>query len=267
MPYAHMPATLIDGKGLADTILNNLKVQIDALGVPLHLAAVCVGGDAGLRSFVKLKQKAAQSVGIEFSSYFFDGLNSEEVRQTVQYLAADDGVHGIFIELPLPPGWDADALLALIPSEKDVDALTKKPLVPEPSVRALQYVFQEYGIEPKGMTVVVVGHGRLVGQPIAKWLLARGAIVNVVDEHTVDPDCYAHNASLVITGVGKPGLVTKDWVQEGATVIDFGYHDGKGDVDLESVQKKAGLLAPVPGGMGPLLIAAVLENLVTLATH
>lgn len=265
---------LVNGKELAEAWLNDIAVQVAALGVPLHLAAVCacptngrVGDDAGLRKFVALKQKAAQSVGVQFSSYFFDVTDETGARQTLQYLAVDETVQGIFIELPLPKTWNTNELLALIPAEKDVDALTERSNVPEPAVRALEQVLEEYGITTSGLSATVVGNGRLVGKPIATWLRSRGANVSFVDIDTPHPEAIASKTGLVATGVGKPGLVIEEWIQAGATVIDFGYAQGKGDVDIESVQKKAGLLTPVPGGMGPLVIAAVLENLVDLATR
>ena len=139
----------------------------------------------------------------------------------------------------------------------------------EPAVRALGYVLDEYSIGLSGTTVAVVGQGRLVGGPIARWLRDQGAQVSVIDITTPEPASVAARCDLVVTGVGRPGLITGEWIKDGATVVDFGY--GKkgdafaGDVDFESVAKKAGLITPVPGGMGPLVIAAVLENVVELA--
>lgn len=260
-----MTATIIDGKGIAQAVLTNLRTQIEALGQPLHLAAVFVGDDPGLKSFVKLKQKAAQSVGITFSSYLFDGKSKDEVVQTLRYLASDESVDGVFIELPLPAGWDADELAALVPAEKDVDALRPDAVVPAPSVLALQYVLHECVVSTGGLSAAIVGQGRLIGRPITAWLKNQGAQVHSIDIATEDPASIASQADLVVTGVGRPGLVKGDWIKEGALVVDFGYAEGKGDVEDESVKQKAGLLTPVPGGMGPLVIAAVLENLLALA--
>jgi methylenetetrahydrofolate dehydrogenase (NADP+)/methenyltetrahydrofolate cyclohydrolase len=267
-----MTSTLINGRGIADAVLKNVGEQVQALGVPLHLAAVCAGNDPGLTAFVKLKEKAAQSAGITFSSYFFDADKEDELIQTLQYLANDESVDGILVELPLPDGWNRDKILALIPSAKDVDALTGRSPVIEPAVVALQYVFNEHDIAPYGATVAVIGQGQLVGAPIARWLTSEGANVRIIDEHTSGAADIACQADLVIAGVGKPGLVTSGWIKEGAVVIDYGYGKNTageyvGDVDSESVMQQASLLAPVPGGMGPLVIAAVLENLVKLATH
>lgn len=257
---------LIDGKALADAWLGDVAEQVQALGVAPHCAAVCVGDDAGLRSFVKLKQKAAQLVGIEFSSYFFDANDEAGACQTLQYLAGDETVQGIFIELPLPKNWNTESILALIPPEKDIDALGEKAKVPAPAVRALGYVLQEYSITVKGISAAVVGHGKLVGKPIARWLREQGANASIIDVDTKNPAAITAQADLVVSGVGKQGLVKGDWIKDGATVIDFGYSKKGGDVDAASVQKKAGVLTPVPGGMGPLVVAAVLENLVNLAT-
>lgn len=276
-----MVATRIDGRAIADEVLHGIAAQVAALDVPLHLAAVCVEGDAGLKSFVRIKQKAAQSVGIQFSSYFFDADDEAGARQTLEFLAADESVHGIFIELPLPTTWDARALTALIPVSKDVDVLTVAAhdafysdadgaLLP-PSVLALRYVIDAEAIPIAGVHAAVIGAGALVGKPVAHWLATQKTMVSVVDIDTPEPAKISHRADIVIAATGTPGLVTADWVQDGALVVDYGYgRKGDayvGDVDANSVHKKAGFLTPVPGGMGPLVVAAVLENLVALATR
>lgn len=265
-----MEATLIDGRAIADQVLIGLAEQVRALGVPLQLAAVCAGDDEGLKTFVRLKQKAAHSIGLQFSSYFFDADQESQAREAISYLASDDEVQGIFVELPLPSSWDASALTKLIPSEKDVDVLARGDLLP-PSVRALQYIIDAHAIPVLGVRCAVVGAGALVGQPIGQWLSNQGAQVEVMDISTTDPALKSYQADIVIAATGVPGLITDAWIKGGATVIDFGY--GKkgdayvGDVDFDSVSKKAGLLTPVPGGMGPLVVAAVLENLLLLATR
>jgi methylenetetrahydrofolate dehydrogenase (NADP+)/methenyltetrahydrofolate cyclohydrolase len=262
-----MTPLLINGRAIADEILTGLAAQVSALGAPIQLAAVCVGNDAGLHSFVRIKQKAAQSIGVQFSSYYFDAHQHDEAREALKFLAADEAVHGIFIELPLPKGWNTKEFTALIPREKDVDVLAGGTLL-APAVRALQYVVDAHAIVISGVHVAVVGAGALVGTPVAQWLKQRGASVDVVDVATHDPASICRRADIVIAATGVPGLITGEWIKEGATVIDYGY--GKkgttyvGDVDWESVQKKAGLITPVPGGMGPLVVAAVLENLLAL---
>jgi len=262
-----MTARIIDGKALADEWLADIAEEVRALGASLGLAALCPEGDAALASFVRLKQRAAQSVGVQFSSYFV--ADEAQARQTLGYLAADDTIHGIFVELPLPAAWDAEALLHLIPAGKDVDALRPAgdaPVAP-PAVTALRRLLDAEGIAVPGLRVAVIGQGKLVGEPIAKWLREHGAETDVIDVDTPSPAAVAAHADVLVCGAGKAGLVTGDWVNEGATVVDFGWQDGKGDADAASVAKKAGAFTPVPGGMGPLVVAAVLENLVELATH
>ena len=276
-----MPATLINGRAIADEVLSGLAAQVAALQAPLQLAAVCVGDNDGLKTFVRIKQKAAQSLGIEFSSYYFDATKEEDARQLLEFLAKDDDVQGIFVELPLPSGWDSAALIKTIPATKDVDVLSRASedafygneedaLLP-PAVRALRYVVDAHQIPVTGSRCAVVGAGDLVGKPIAHWLSTQGAQVEVIDIATVNPKEKTRDADIIIAATGVPGLITGEWVKEGATIIDYGY--GKkgnvyvGDVDAESVYKKAGLVTPVPGGMGPLVVAAVLENLLVLAVR
>ncbi len=276
-----MNATVIDGRGIADAVLNNLRQEIEALGEPLHLAAVCIGEDSALRSFVKIKQKAAQSVGLVFSSYMFGSGEKDDALRTLKYLAADDEVHGIFVELPLPVGWDRDEILNLIPASKDVDAISpagerdyyadRNPVLP-PAVRALELALQEYDLDVRGLNAAVIGAGRLVGRPVAHWLERHGAHVALADAETAEPGKISARSDIVVACAGVAGLVKADWIKDGAIIIDFGYNrdaDGNtvGDVAFPEVSKKAGFISPVPGGMGPLVVAAVLENLLTLASE
>ena len=268
---------LVDGKGIAHRWLDDIAIQVRALGVPLHLVAVCASDDDGLKAFVKLKQKAAQAVGVEFSAYYPS--TEEEATRTIQWLTDDDSVHGIFVELPVPETWNRAALLGLIPLQKDVDLISPEGErsfysdvadIRPPSVSALRRVLAELNIETERTSAVVIGQGSLVGKPIAHWLVRQGATVSTIDIDTKEPEKISSQADLVVAGTGVPGLVTDEWIKEGATVIDYGYakEGGEyvGDVHTDAVVKKAGALTPVPGGMGPLVIAATLENLLTLAT-
>jgi methylenetetrahydrofolate dehydrogenase (NADP+)/methenyltetrahydrofolate cyclohydrolase len=268
---------LIDGTAIAERTRANLKKLIGDRQPSIGLAAVVVGDDPGLKQFVKLKKKAAEEIGVLFSVYEFKTDDVESVKKTVAWLAQDDEVHGIFVELPMPEGVPVQEVLDLIPESKDVDVLSgnfqKKyyesgiPFLP-PAVGALEYVLEQEGIALKGKKVAVFGRGMLVGKPIAHWLARRGAQVSMIDEHTERPERYSLNADIVISGVGKPGLITGEMIKDNAIVIDYGYSpEGKGDVDLDTVAPKAALLTPVPGGMGPLVIAAVLANVVAAAAQ
>lgn len=267
---------LIDGTQLAKEILNNLKEEIKALAQPLGLAAVMVGDDPALKKFVELKKKAAHSIGIEFSSYLIEqDASPEQIAETMGWLAKDDDIHGILVELPVPKGFDVQAILDLIPRSKDVDVLTTsgeadfykdRSIILPPAVQALAFVLESYEIDLTGRKVAIVGQGRLVGKPITHWVTQHGAQVFMIDELTDQPGVFTRQADIIISGVGKPGIITADMVKDDAIVIDYGYGaGGKGDVDFEAVAKKALLITPVPGGMGPLVIAGVLKNLITLS--
>ena len=280
---------LIDGTTIANKILGQIAEEVINLEKTLHLAAIVVGDDPAPNKFVELKKKAAEKVGMQFSIYKLEENISkqEEAFNTLKFLASDPSVHGILIELPLPSGWDTQKILDLVPASKDVDVLSGSAqkefynnagkILP-PAVGALKIVCDEHEISLKGKRVAVFGQGMLVGKPIAHWLERQGAKVDKIDENTLNPERYSLNADVVISGVGKPGLITGEMVKNEAVVIDYGF--GKkpfdsvrgenssrifGDVDFESVSKKASLITPVPGGMGPLVIAAVLQNLVILA--
>ena len=268
---------VVDGQSIAEVMRENVRVQARGLG--LHLAAVLAGDDEGLRQFVKIKKKVAESCGIMFSSYDLRGqATSHKVIETIQFLNRDESVHGIFVELPLPGTIPRDAVLSAIAPEKDVDALSSllqeafyadECLILPPAVRALEAVFQEYEIDLHGKKAAVFGPGFLVGKPVAHWLKKQGASVSVIDIDDKEPEKISLAADIVVASAGDPRLVKGDMVKDGAIVIDFGYNHEKeavvGDIDTSSVSRKASLLAPVPGGMGPIVVAAVLENLVKLA--
>lgn len=266
---------LIDGKAIAEQARTNLKKLVGDRQPPIGLAAVIVGDDPGLRQFVKLKKKAAEEIGMLFSVYEFEAADVEGLKKTMAWLAQDEDVHGVFVELPMPKDIPAQEILDLIPESKDIDLLSSSlqkkyyeastPFLP-PAVGALEYLLDHEGIILKGKKVAIFGHGMLVGKPIAHWLVKQGAQVSVIDKHTKHPEQYSQDADIVISGVGKPGLVTGEMIKENGIVIDYGYsQEGKGDVDLDTVAPKAALLTPVPGGMGPLVIVAVLANVVATA--
>jgi len=270
----------IDGTNIANKVLGQIAEEIHNSGKEFHLAAIVVGDDPGLNKFVELKKKAAEGIGIQFSVYKFDGdaEKQEEVVGTLKFLAGDPSVNGVLVELPLLSGWDTQKILDLVPDSKDVDVLStssqenfynnESKILP-PAVGALKIVFDEHKISLRGKRVAVFGQGMLVGKPIAHWLEQQGAKVDRVDEFTKNSEEISAKADIIISGVGKPGLIKKEMVKDEAIVVDYGF--GKkgnkmlGDVNFEDVSKKASLITPVPGGMGPLVIAAVLQNLVELS--
>lgn len=265
---------IINGRKIASEILQELKPKL--ANKSLRLAAILVGDDPDLEKFVEAKAKAAQEIGVEFSIYQFPKeIDTDELIKRIKEISAI--TDGALVELPLPAHIDRQAVLDAIPVEKDVDVLSgqaqrsyfenKSPINP-PSVEALKIVLEKNNIDVKGKKACIFGHGFLIGKPIKHWLELNGAQVSVVEIDTKDPKQVSKEADIIISGVGKPGLVRSDMVKDGAVVIDFGYgkKDGKmvGDVDFNSVAPKASLITPVPGGMGPILVATVLKNLIAL---
>lgn len=263
---------IIDGKKLADKKLKELAAKFD--GQNLHLASIVVSDDAGIKKFIKIKKKTAESIGISFSSYEFSSQAPEaEVLDTIGYLNRDPYVQGIFVELPLAEKFNRHKILDSVDPAKDVDVLTSVragrfyggdfSILP-PAVRALEMILEEYNIRIKEKKITVFGQGELVGKPITCWLKLHDAHVDAIDADTKNPEKISREADIIVSGVGKTGLITGEMVKDDAVVIDFGF---PADVDFESVSKKASLITPTPGGTGPLVVAAVLENLYKLANY
>src|SRR3989338_5818897 len=273
---------LINGKQMAGETLAKLREEIASKKLNLKMAAVlaCPEGVEGLalKRFVELKEKAAKSIGVGFKSYFFDESISEaELVKEVEKISADKEIDGVFIELPLPKHINAQNILDAIPAGKDLDVLARLNqdkffsgdfLILPPAVESVKMVLDKYSIDLRGKKIAVFGYGFLVGKPVSFWLDKQGAKTSVIRSKTENPGGISVEADIIISGVGKPGLIGGNMVKEGAVIIDFGYgnKDGKmvGDVDFDSVSSKASLITPVPGGMGPILITAVLSNLVKL---
>lgn len=260
---------VIEGKKIAPKILDELKNRVKEKNLKLRLAAVLVGENSELEKFVQLKAKVAEEVGIAFSVYQFpESIKTDELAGRVRQIASFDD--GVLVELPLPKHIDQQAVLNEIPVEKDVDVLSEKSqerffsgkskILP-PSVEAVKQIFEEYGVEPKGKTAAVFGQGLLVGKPVSHWLARQGANVSIITEETKEPEKISGEADIIVSGVGKVNLINDTMVKDGAVVIDFGK-----DVDFEPVSKKASLITPPTGGVGPIVVAVVLKNLIDLWT-
>lgn len=270
---------IIHGRLIARQAQKELKTRLQAEGLKLNLAAVTIGENPALRKFVELKKKAAQEVGITLTSHVLpQDVSQEDACAFVAQLSANPAIQGIFIELPVPLHLDVQALLNEIVVNKDVDVLSQtqenqfysgRSILLPPAVLALKMALEHEHVSWKGKKVAVFGQGRLIGMPISYWFKSQGVEVFRIDEYTSPPENYSRQADIIVSGVGKPGLVTSDLVQEGAVVIDFGYgRNGEamvGDVAFPEVSQKASLITPVPGGMGPLVVVAVLKNLLELS--
>ena len=276
---------ILDGKKIAEKVLVNIQRSVLRTGLKLKLAAVLVGNDPASLSFIRRKKQACEKVGIGFVLYQFSvNISQKILEKQVRKIARDQKVSGIIIQLPLPKTIDVNLVLNLIPLEKDVDCLGQKSLekfkngklkILPPVVGAIKKIFQAYEIKTQGKKVLIIGKGRLVGQPLITWLSKTeetGSLpflrVLVADKSTKDLASLCLKADIIISGVGKPGLIRGEMIKKGAIIIDVGSakKGGKivGDVDFSSCLKKAGAISPVPGGVGPLTVACLLENLLKL---
>jgi methylenetetrahydrofolate dehydrogenase (NADP+)/methenyltetrahydrofolate cyclohydrolase len=276
-----MTAKLIDGKSLAEGVRESLKPRVDALkkkGVTPGLAAVIVGDDPASKLYVKLKTKAASEVGINTVDRRLPASASEdELLGLIRELNKDSSVDGILVQLPLPKHIDKRKVMSAISPEKDVDGFNPlnlgklfvgveslAPATPKGVVRLIESV-----TKVKGKEVVIVSHSTLIGKPLALMLLARNATVSVCHEFTKDLASHTKNADILVSATGVPKLIKASMVKDGAVVIDVGVAKTKegicGDVDFEAVKKKASCITPVPGGVGPMTVAMVIENTVNAA--
>ena len=275
-------AVLMDGNRLRDEIVAELNAEITAAGGPaVCLATVLVGEDKPSRIYVRNKQRKAAEAAMESRHVELSAdVSQSEVEEAVGGLARDPGVHGILVQLPLPEGLDADAVLELIPPEKDVDGLTPRsmgrlvrgqrghvPCTPLGVMRLLD----RYGVAISGKSAVVIGRSTLVGLPQVLLLGRKGVDATPTLAHSRTPELQdvCRQADIIVAAAGMARLVTADFVKPGAAVIDVGISrtaDGiVGDVDFEAVQEVAGAVTPMPGGTGPMTIACLLQNTLAAA--
>jgi len=269
---------LLDGKKLAENILGNLKNEIKRRDLKLTLAVIQVGENPVSQIFINQKKKACKKTGISFKLFEFPAkIGVIELKKEIEKIVKNPANSGIIIQLPLPKKFLPEEFLNLIPEEKDVDVLSERSLgkfyqgtlkILPPTVDGILRLLKNYKIGLIGKNVVIVGAGRLVGFPLAIQLLKERATLSVLNEFTKDASFFTKKADILVSAVGKPNLIKADVVKKGAVVIDAGCSMKKGklvgDVDFESVSKKASYITPVPGGVGPLTVACLLENLVKL---
>lgn len=275
--------TIIDGKKTAAEIRAQLRGKTAAFeekyGQKVGLAVVLIGEDPASQVYVRNKIRGCEEAGIRsFAHYLPADVTQAEAEELVRALASDDAVHGILVQLPLPRHLNADKILACIPAEKDVDGFSAENIGrlarnEECTVACtplgVMELLHRYGVEPRGKRAVVIGRSSIVGRPMALLLLNADATVTICHSRTVNLAEECARADILIAAIGKPNFVTADMVKEGAVVIDVGINrvDGKlvGDVDFAAVSQKASLITPVPGGVGPMTIAMLLQNAVSCA--
>jgi methylenetetrahydrofolate dehydrogenase (NADP+)/methenyltetrahydrofolate cyclohydrolase len=272
-----MAATLLDGRALAAKVRAAVKDEVAELG-GLRLATVLVGDDPASHLYINLKHKAAKEVGIEPIDHRLpDDISEEELLEVVRGLNADDEVDAILPQLPLPEGIDEARVIRAVDPPKDVDGfhplnagqlyLGRPTLVPA-TPRGVLALLDEYRIPLDGARAVVVGRSDIVGKPAAHLLLQRNATVTICHSHTDDLARETLDADVLVVAVGIAGLIDADMVKQGAAVVDVGQNRTEaglvGDVD-PSVAERAAFLTPVPGGVGPMTIACLLQNTVLAA--
>ncbi|NMG11059.1 bifunctional methylenetetrahydrofolate dehydrogenase/methenyltetrahydrofolate cyclohydrolase FolD [Brasilonema sp. UFV-L1] len=278
-------AKLLDGKALANKIQQELSAAITQLqpqkGRPPGLAVLMVGDNPASAAYVRGKERACQKVGIEsFGKHFPTQTTQAELEEVIAALNHDQRVDGILVQLPLPNHLDAVTLLHQITPDKDVDGLHPVNLGRlvrgEPGLRSctpagIMRLLQEYDIPLQGKQAVVIGRSILVGKPLALMLLEADATVTIAHSRSHSLQSITTNADILIAAVGRPGLITADMVKPGAVVVDVGINrvvessgDSRlvGDVHFESTAGVAEFLTPVPGGVGPMTVAILLQNTV-----
>lgn len=279
------PATVIDGVAAAREIISRLKERVAALGksnVRPGLAAVQVGDNPASKIYLRNKVRACDEAGVHSEVHPLPAdCPQDKVIATLRKLGRDAHLHGILLQLPLPPHLDTQRILQSVAPEKDVDGLTWASLGAlvaghpafEPCTPAgVMVLLERAGVAVDGRHAVVVGRSTIVGKPLALMLMARGATVTICHSRTRGLSDHTLRADILVAAVGRPRLITGEMVKPGAAVIDVGINrlpDGKlaGDVDYAGVAKVAGWVTPVPGGVGPMTVAMLIANTVLAAEH
>ena len=270
---------IIDGRKIAAEIKDRVRGEVESMETKPGLATVLVGDDPASQLYVKLKGKACEEAGIKSEKHEFPGDAKEgEIIELIRELNSNSSIHGILVQLPLPKHLNPQNIMAEIAPEKDVDGFNpvsmgnlmigNEGFVPA-TPRGIIGMLEHEGVDVEGKDCVIVNHSPVVGKPLAMLLLNREATVSVCHVKTKDLGKFTREADILIVAAGVPGLIKADMVKEGAVVIDVGINkteDGiVGDVDFEAVKEKASLITPVPGGVGPMTIAMLLENTVMAA--
>lgn len=275
---------ILDGKAVSLKVKESVKVRADELkkfGIEPTLAVVLVGEDKASQTYVRAKEKACNEYGIKSVAHrLSENTTQNELLALINVLNLDDSIHGILVQLPLPKHIDTNVVLAAIDPRKDVDGFHAVNVgklvsgldgfVPCTPLGVME-ILKEYGIDVAGLNAVVIGRSNIVGKPMANLLLNASATVTVTHSKTKNLKEICKNADLIVAAIGKPFFLKADMVKDGAVVVDVGINrldDGRlvGDVDFDEVAPKCSYITPVPGGVGPMTIAMLLNNTI-LATQ
>lgn len=278
-------AYIIDGKKISQEIKDELKEQVEALkkdGKEIALAVIQVGTDPASSVYVGNKKKACTYIGIRSESYELpETVAQEELISLIERLNQDNKINGILVQLPLPEHINEDAVIKAISPAKDVDGFHPESvgalMIGQPGFlpctpAGIIQLLKRSNIEITGKECVVIGRSNIVGKPMAVLLLRENGTVTVTHSKTKDLKAVCKRADILVAAVGKPRMITREYVKDGATVIDVGIHRNAenklcGDVDYEDVFPIAGAITPVPGGVGPMTIAMLMNNCVSGALH
>lgn len=274
---------ILDGKAVSLKVKESVKVRADELkkfGIEPTLAVVLVGEDKASQTYVRAKEKACNEYGIKSVAHrLSENTTQNELLALINVLNLDDSIHGILVQLPLPKHIDTNVVLAAIDPRKDVDGFHAvnvgklvsglEGFVPCTPLGVME-ILKEYGIDVAGLNAVVIGRSNIVGKPMANLLLNASATVTVTHSKTKNLKEICKNADLIVAAIGKPFFLKADMVKDGAVVVDVGINrldDGRlvGDVDFDEVAPKCSYITPVPGGVGPMTIAMLLNNTILAA--
>lgn len=269
-----MPSKIIDGKRISEKILNELKSKIKNMGQKPGLALVLVGDNPASEIYVNFKEKTCKEVGFYCERYNLDKNTGEiDLLKLVNELNQKKEIHGILVQLPLPKQIDGHLVINSILPHKDVDGFTplnlgnlisENIMIAPATARAVLHLIESTGIDIEGKNAVVVGRSTIVGKPTAMMLLEKNATVTICHSKTKNLAEHTKKADILVVAAGKPKLIKKEMLKENAVVIDVGINrvDGKitGDIDFDDVKEIAGYITPVPGGVGPMTIAMLMDN-------
>ncbi|GMA47639.1 bifunctional methylenetetrahydrofolate dehydrogenase/methenyltetrahydrofolate cyclohydrolase [Tetragenococcus muriaticus] len=271
-------AQLINGRELADNLQEQMRLEVDVLkkqGVFPGLVVFLVGDDPASKTYIKNKEIASQKIGIQSTvENYPSDISEEKLLAEIEKYNNDPNYHGILVQLPLPGHIDEEKVLLAIDPKKDVDGFHPmnmgKLLLGQPQTLpctpyGIMKMFEAYEIHLEGKHAIVIGRSNIVGKPMAQLLLAKNATVTMAHSHTKDLPALAKQADVIVSAVGKGNFVTKDFVKEGAVVIDVGMNrdeNGKriGDVNFVEVEPKASFITPVPKGVGPMTITMLMQQ-------
>ena len=264
---------IIDGKKISLKIKDELKEEVSKLKIKPKLVVISVGDNPASKVYVGQKEKAAKYIGIDYLHMHYDSINDDDLIKEIKKLNKDKKVNGIIVQLPLPKGMDEKRIVNTIDSDKDVDGLTylnagllinDKEILASCTPKGIMRLLKESNVDVNGKFAVVIGRSILVGKPIANLLLNANATVYICHSKTKNLEKITKKADILVAAIGKKWFVNRDMVKKGSVIIDVGINreDNKlyGDVNYDDVYSKVSKITPVPGGVGPMTVVMLMEN-------